>query len=168
LILAVPGAGHTFVRNFGTARILLERAVVLDPNSAWAWQRLGWLENYADRPEPAIEYFEKALRLSPLDPLNFNNYVGMASANEVAENYDKAAALYRRGLEERPHAQWIYRNLVSSLSGAGRMEEAKAAYAVLMRTYPDLTITRVRKAMVFSDAMHDRIAANLRKLGLPE
>lgn len=168
LILAVLGAVRTFVRNFGTARILLERTVVLDPNSAWAWQRLGWLENYADRPERTIEYFEKALRLSPLDPLNFNNYVGMASANEVAENYDQAAALYRRGLEERPHAQWIYRNLVSSLSGAGRMEEAKTAYAVLMRTYPDLTKTRVRKEMVFSDAMLDRMAANLRKLGLPE
>lgn len=168
LILAVLGAIHTFVRNFGTARILLERAVTLDPNAAWAWQRLGWLESYADRPERALEHFERALRLSPLDPINFNIYVGMASANEVAERYDEAAALFRRALEERPNAEWIYRNLASSLSGAGRMEEAREAYAVLMRIYPDLTFGKIRQAMVFSDTMLDRMGANLAKLGMPE
>ena len=147
LILAVLGAVHTFVRNFGTARILLERAVTLDPNSAWAWQRLGWLENYSDRPEHALEQFERAMRLSPLDPMNFNIYVGMASANEVAERYDEAAAYYRRALEERPHAVWIYRNLASSLSGADRMEEAKLAYAALRQSYPDLTGPYLRHQM---------------------
>ena len=49
LILAVLGAVHTFVRNYGTARMLLERALVLDPNCAWAWSRLGWIEDYADQ-----------------------------------------------------------------------------------------------------------------------
>ena len=41
VILAVLGAVHTFVHNHGTARVLLERAVTLDPNAAWAWSRLG-------------------------------------------------------------------------------------------------------------------------------
>ncbi len=117
LILAALGAVHTFVRNQATARILLERALAIDPNAAWAWSRLGWLDNYADRPERAIGKFERALRLSPLDPMNFNNYVGIACAREIAQDYDKAAALYRRGLEERPHAIWIYPNLASALSG---------------------------------------------------
>jgi len=168
LILAVLGAVHTFVRNHGTARVLLERAVAIDPNAAWAWSRLGWLDNYSDRPERALEKFQRALRLSPLDPMNFNNYVGMASAHEVAQENDKAAALYRRALEERPHAMWIYRNLASSLSGAGRMEEAKEAYAQMLRSYPDLTVSRFRQAMVFSTAVLDRMVDNLRKLGLPD
>src|SRR6201746_1230019 len=60
VILAVLGAVHTFVRNLGTARVLLERAVALDPNAAWAWSRLGWIENYSDRPEKAIAHFERA------------------------------------------------------------------------------------------------------------
>ena len=122
----------------------------------------------SDRPERAIEMFERALRISPLDPMNFNNYLGMGSAHEVAQDYDKAAALYRRGLEERPHATWIYRNLASSLSGAGRMEEAKEAYARMMRSYPDLTASRLRQAMVFSPAFLDRMVDNLRKLGFPD
>lgn len=32
LILAVRGTVHTFVRNYGTARVLLERALALNPN----------------------------------------------------------------------------------------------------------------------------------------
>ncbi len=132
VILAVLGAVHTFVRNHGTARVLLERAVTLDPNAAWAWSRLGWIENYADQPQKAIEDFERALRLSPIDPMNFNNYVGLGSAHEIAQEYDEAAAFYRRALEERPNAGWIYRHLASSLSGAGRIAEAKQAYAEML------------------------------------
>jgi adenylate cyclase len=168
IILAVLGAVHTFVRNYGTARVLLERAVTLDPNAAWAWTRLGWLENYADQPQKAIGNFERALRLSPIDPMNFNNYVGMGSAHEVAQEYDKAAAFYRRALEERPNASWIYRNLASSLWGAGRVEEAKQAFAEVMRSYPDLTVSKFKQAMVFSPAALNRMAENLRKLGLPD
>jgi adenylate cyclase len=168
IILAVLGAVHTFVRNHGTARILLERAVTLDPNGAWAWSRLGWVENYADQPKKAIEHFQRALRLSPIDPINFNNYVGIGSAHEISQEYDEAAALYRRALQERPNACWIYRNLAACLSGAGRMEEAQQAYAELMRSYPDLTISKFKQAMVFSPSALERMAENLRKLGLPE
>jgi adenylate cyclase len=168
IILAVLGAVHTFLRNFGTARVLLDRAVTLDPNAAWAWSRLGWLENYADQPQTAIGNFERALRLSPIDPMNFNNYVGIGSAHEVAQEYDKAAAFYRRALEERPNASWIYRNLASVLSGAGRVDEAKQAFAVMMLTYPDLTVSKFKQAMVFSPAVLNRMAENLRKLGLPD
>jgi adenylate cyclase len=168
ITLAVLGAVHTFVRNHGTARVLLERAVALDPNAAWAWSRLGWLEAYADQPQKAIGNFERALRLSPIDPMNFNNYVGIGSAHEVAQEYDQAASFYRRALEERPNASWIYRNLASVLSGAGRVEEAKQAFAMMMRYYPDLTISKFKQAMVFSPAVLDRMGENLGKLGLPE
>jgi adenylate cyclase len=168
IILAVLGAVHTFLRNHGTARVLLERAVTLDPNAAWAWSRLGWVECYADQPNKGIENFERALRLSPIDPINFNNYVGIGSSHEILQEYDEAAALYRRALQERPNARWIYRNLAACLSGAGRMEEARQAYAELMRSYPDLTISKFKQAMVFSPAVLERMAENLRKVGLPD
>jgi adenylate cyclase len=167
-ILAVLGAVHTFVRNHGTARVLLERALSLDPNGAWAWSRLGWLENYADEPRKAIENFERALRLSPVDPMNFNNYAGIGSAYEVAQEYEKAAAFYQRALEEQPNAGWLYRNLTSSLSGAGRIDQASHAFAEMMRYYPDLTLSKFRQAMVFSPTTLDRMAENLKQTGLPD
>lgn len=168
LVLSVLGTVHTIIRNFGTARILLERAVSIDPNAAWTWSRLGWLESYADRPEPAMEYFEKSGRLSPFDPMIFNNYVGMASAMQGARKYDQSVEFFQRALQERPHAFWIYRSLAPVLVRAGRMDEAKAAYAKLMQHFPDLTLGKVRDAMVFSPEFMDDMLDGLKQLGMPE
>ncbi|NNE83182.1 MAG: tetratricopeptide repeat protein [Alphaproteobacteria bacterium] len=168
LILTVLGTVHTFVENQGTARILLERAVALDPNSAWAWSRLGWIENYTENADRAIEHLERALRLSPLDPMNFNNYVALGCAHEVKQDYDQAVVFLKRALEERPHADWIYRNVAASLCGAGRMEEAQVAFSRLMEVYPDLTAAKVKKAMPFTEEFMDRMCEHLKKLGLPD
>ena len=150
LILAVLGAVHTFARNFGTARVLLERAVALDPNAAWALSRLGWLEVYSGRPEAAHAYFERALRLSPLDPMNFNNHVGIASAFQVAGHPARAADEFLRALHERPNALWIHRILAPALLAAGREEEAKASRDALTAAYPDFTIASFKEAMVLT------------------
>ncbi|MBZ0163723.1 MAG: tetratricopeptide repeat protein, partial [Notoacmeibacter sp.] len=168
LILAVLGAVHTFVRNLGTARILLERAVAQDPNSAWAWTRLGWLEVYSDRPETGLKHFEHSLRLSPMDPMNFNNYAGIASAHEVAQEYDLAVKFFRRVLEERPNAGWVYRNLTASLSGAGHIEEARESFQKMMEIYPDMTCAKYAQVMIFSPDAVKRTIVNLKRLGLPD
>jgi adenylate cyclase len=168
LVLAVLGAVHSIARNQGTARILLERAVSVDPNAAWAWSRLGWLENYTDRPAQALEHFDRALRLSPLDPMNFNNYVGIGSAHEIAGRFEDATQLYRRALQERPHAQWILRSLVSALVGAGRVDEARTEFGHLRAAYPTSGIAEFRRAMVFSAAALDAMAARWRVVGVPE
>jgi adenylate cyclase len=168
LVLTVLGTVHTFVRNFGAARVLLQRAVALDSNSAWAWSRLGWLATYADRPKEAKEHFEKAIRLSPLDPMNFNNYTGLGSALQVEGRDNEAADMFLRALDERPNAMWIHRNLAPALLGAGRETEAKASAKTLLTAYPDMTVRRFKEAMVFSPAVLNRIGGQLIQLGVPE
>ena len=168
LILAVLGTVHTIGRNRGTARVLLERAVAIDPNSAWAWSRLGWLETYSENADRAMEHLQRALRLSPLDPMNFNNYVALACAHSVKEEYEEAVELFKRALQERPHADWIYRNLTACLHGAGRMNEARAAFAPLMEVYPDLTAAKIKTAMPFTPQFMERMCAHLIQLGLPD
>jgi adenylate cyclase len=84
------------------------------------------------------------------------------------QQYDQAVVLLQRALEERPNAKWIYRSLANAFAGAGRMEEARKAYAEMMRVYPDMTVARFKQAMVFSPASLERMVDNLRKLGLPE
>jgi len=168
LILAVLGTVHTFARNFGAARVLLERAVAIDANAAWAWSRIGWLDVYADRPEQAKKHFEKALRLSPLDPMNFNNYVGIASAYMVEGEDNMAADTYLRALQERPNAMWLHRNIAPALLGAGRTEEARASFAKMIDAYPEITIKKFKEAMVFSEQVLERVGNQLIELGLPE
>ena len=144
------------------------RRVSRYPNAAWALSRLGWLDVYADRPDEARVHFEKAMRLSPLDPINFNNLVGLASARAVAGDDAGAADLFIRALQERPNAIWIHRNLAGALYGAGRLEEARESIAKLLVSHPGITIRKFREAMVFSPGMLDRMAAQLRALGIPE
>jgi adenylate cyclase len=167
LVLAVLGTVHTLARNFGVARVMLERAIAIDPNAAWALSRTGWLEVYADRPDEARSAFERAIRLSPLDPMNFNNYVGLASARQVACDDKGAATLFQRALQERPNALWIHRNLAPALLGAERLDEARASRDILLATYPRFSIRQYKDAMVFSPTVLERIAAQLATLGVP-
>ena len=169
LVLAILGAVHTFVRNHGTARVLLERALVLDPNCAWAWSRLGWIEAYADQTDKAIENFERAIRLSPIDPMNFNNYAGIASAHEVAQDYEQgrdvlpACPVGAAACDMDLSAIWPRR-----WQAPGETEEAKQAFAEMMRHYPDLTVSKFKQAMVFSAPLWSGWRGNLRRLGLAE
>jgi adenylate cyclase len=144
------------------------RRVSRYPNAAWALSRLGWLGVYADRHDEARVHFGKAMRLSPLDPINFNNLVGLASARAVAGDDADAADLFIRALQERPNAIWIHRNLAGALYGAGRLEEARESIAKLLVSHPGITIRKFREAMVFSPGMFDRMDAQLRALGIPE
>ena len=129
---------------------------------------MGWLDVYADRPDEAKVHFEKAMRLSPLDPINFNNLVGLGAARQVAGDDAGAAAIFIRALEERPNAVWINRNLAAALAGMGRLEEAKAALAKVMTAYPGFSIRRFREAMVFTPRALDRMTEQMRLLGVPE
>jgi adenylate cyclase len=168
-ILAVLGAAQAVVGNLGIAERLLEKALALDPNSAWAWNRSGWLQQYLAHPDVAIEHFERCLRLSPFDPMNFNAFIGIGAAHFVAERYAEAIAWYERGLIEHPAAGWVYRHLASAYALAGRISDAKAALQKLLNEYPGLTSSQVISAMaMYPQQVRDHIAEGLRLAGLSE
>jgi len=168
LTLTVLGTIHTLAANDEGARLLLERAVALDPNSAWAWSRIGWLDAYAGRSDSAEANFRRALRLSPLDPLNFNSYAGIAAARMVGEDYAGAIDNFRRALQERPGAHWLRRALCVCLMGGGREAEARSMADELMHHQPDFTIARYLDAVPLLPHVKERYAGFLRALGLPE
>ncbi len=167
-ILTVLGAAHTIVGNLAIAARLLERALSLDPNSAWAWNRSGWLQSYLGQAEASIEHFERALRLSPFDPMKFNAFIGIGAAHFVAGRVADAALWQERGLIERPGATWVYRDLVAIYALLGRVADARAGLARLLNEYPDLTISKISGAIPFSPAVRDRFDEGLRKAGMPE
>jgi tetratricopeptide (TPR) repeat protein len=168
MVLAILGAAHTVARDLETAAAHLERALALDPNSAWAWQRSGWVNVHRERPEIAIEQFERAHRLSPFDPWGFICDLGIADAHFAAARYEEAVAWTKKGLSQQPDAIWHFRVLVPALVHAGRKEEARRALGVLVKHYPGLTISKVRESLPFGTGMMDRIAIGLREAGLPE
>ena len=166
LLLAVLGSVHSIFRNLGTARILLERAVSIDPNNAFALQRLGWLEVYCDNPEESIECFEAALRLSPYDPMNFNIHVGLGSACEEAGRFEQAIRHYEKALAERPQSFWIYRHLATALFGAGDVTRARLMAEKVQRNYPDLSTDALQNTLAYPPEMMRHVCSSLQTLGL--
>jgi adenylate cyclase len=168
MVLAILGAAHTISCDFDIAAAHLERAVALDPNSAWAWHRSGWLNVHRERPEIAIEEFGHALRLSPFDPMGFICHFGIGAAHFVAGRYDEAIIWTQKGLSQHSEAIWAYRVLVPALVYADRKEEARRAADILMENYQGLTISKVREALVYGSRTMDRIVEGLREAGLPD
>ncbi len=70
--VALSAAGFALayvVHDLAAGVALIDRAVALNPNIAWAWLYSGWARVRLGQPDAAIEHFEHARRLSPLDPL---------------------------------------------------------------------------------------------------
>lgn len=148
---------------------LLERALSLDPNSAWGWMRLGWNNVYRKEIAAGLAAFDRAETLSPRDPFFFNFQFGRAYAMGLAENYDEAIRLVKLGLTAGPGVTWAYRDLASFCANAGRKEEADDAVAALMQSYPGLTIKRVVDSMPpATHARHQMFIDGLRQAGVPE
>ncbi|RDI59856.1 adenylate/guanylate cyclase domain-containing protein [Microvirga subterranea] len=166
--LSVLGAALTITREYGRAGAVLERALALDPNSAWAWNRSGWLHNYQDDPETAIKHFERSLRLSPFDPMAFNCDMGIGSAHFIARRYEESIKWQEKALLSHPSAAWIHRNLAPAYALAGHPGKATESVRELLRDYPGLRISDVTRALVFSKEVLDRVAEGLRLAGLPE
>ena len=165
--LSMLGAAHTLVRDFERAEELLARAVTYDPNCSWGWNRLGWLHGYRDRAPESIACFEKALRLSPLDPMNFNCHFGIGAAHYIQAQYVEAIEWMEKALTANPNARWIYRQLVPAYADAGRLAAAADGLRNLLQDYPGITCTKARAAMLYSEPVMDRICAGLARAGLP-
>lgn len=168
MVLAILGAAHSFARDFDVAETHLERARSLDPNSAWAWLRSGWLDVYRERSASALGHFARFRRLSPLDPIAYMADVGVGTVHFIDGRYDDAVAWTKKGCSQQPDAGWALRQLVTAYVHAGRMNEAQRACLRLRQRYPDLTLARVRDALPFGEGTMARIISGLRDAGLPE
>ncbi|MCB5176848.1 adenylate/guanylate cyclase domain-containing protein [Microvirga lenta] len=166
--LAVLGAALSITREFGSAAAVLARALALDPNSAWAWNRSGWLHDYRGDAETAISHFERALRLSPFDPMAFNCDMGIGAAHFIAGRYEESIAWQEKALMAHPNSAWIHRNLAPAYALAGQRGKAAESVRELLKAYPGMRISDVTSALAFTDEVLGRIAEGLRLAGLPE
>jgi adenylate cyclase len=169
LVLTCAGAAYSGTGQFPLAQTLIERALTLDPNSAWAWNRSGWLNVYIREPDRAIQHFQRAMRLSPIDPFMFNLFHGMGAAHFGKAEYAEAARWVEKCLREKPDAVWANRLLTAAYYHAGNIEEAKRAFAAFLVHFPEMTTSKILELTpVSSQQVHEKFAEAFRALGLPE
>ena len=85
-----------FFRNFPEAQASLQKALALNPNSAYVHEVSCWFNNVMGRAQEAVAECRKAVELDPLSLLN--NYV-LGNTYYLVREYDKALQQASRTLE---------------------------------------------------------------------
>src|SRR5262249_33099471 len=116
----------------GTAYI--DRALVLNPNLATSWNASGWVRMYLGEYGRAIEHFERAMRLSPLDPLTYFASTGMALTHALAGRYDEAISWATKALHEQPNWATALRALLRLIESLPLQHFDHAQHAVHRRS----------------------------------
>jgi tetratricopeptide (TPR) repeat protein len=148
---------------------MIERALALNPNLAWAWLFSGWTNVWLGEPEIALERIHRAMRMSPQDPQFFNMRTASAWAHLLAGRYDEARSWAHSALREQPDYLHALHVLAASSALGGHAAEAGDVMARLRALDPESRISRIRQRYPFRRPEDlARVAEGLRKAGLPE
>jgi adenylate cyclase len=145
---------------------MADRAVVLNPNSFNAWHYRGWVYRIAGLPEEAVPSFERAVRMSPIDPLLHRSLTGMGLAFIELRRFDEAVVAGKKALRQNPSYSLAHRCLASAFAHLGRDAEAREAAARVLELDPAFTISSWIARGGYSNAK--LLIEGLRKAGLPE
>jgi adenylate cyclase len=165
--LALASVTSAFIVGDSESEIeMADRAVALNPNSFLAWTNRGWVYRIAGLPEEAVRSFERAIRMSPVDPLLHRSFAGMGYAFIELRRFDEALVAGKKALRQNPSFWATYSVLASAFAHLGRDAEAREAVARLLEVDPAFTISTrmgwVRRSHV------KLLIEGLRKAGLPE
>jgi adenylate cyclase len=149
---------------------LSARAISLDPNLAVARIWNGYVQLFLGDGDAAIEQFQIGLRLSPLDPRIFMAQNGMAVAHFLAGRYGDGSLWAKIAVQQNPDYVGAHRTLMACHAMAGRVEEARQAWAVARQIDPTQSISTVMNRLRLRWRPQDvqRYKDGYRIAGMPE
>jgi tetratricopeptide (TPR) repeat protein len=116
----------------------------------------------------AIEKINKAMALSPYDPLMYAYNAYASVAYLVDGQYERAIECALRSLRENRTYTAAHRLLAIALMLTGRENEAQASARRLLELEPGLTVTRFRRRYPGSASPHaDLFCDALARAGIP-
>jgi adenylate cyclase len=154
------------VSDLESAIEIADRAVALNANSFDAWYCRGWVYRNAGLPEEALRSFECAMRMSPLDPLQYRVLAGMGLSFIELGRFDEAIIAGKKALRQKLSFAPTYRCLASAFAHLGRDAEAHEAAARVLEFDPGFTVS----TWIARGGMPNLklLTEGLRKAGLPE
>jgi len=152
-----------------TGAAMIDRALTLNPNITAAWLVGGWTKILLGESNKAIGYFERAIRLNPLDPLIARMQTGIAAAQFLAGQYQEAAVSAENGLRQHPNDLPLLRVAAASHALAGQMMDAEKHIGRIRHLDPTLRLSRVAALAPCRRADDvSRYIEGMRRAGLPE
>lgn len=150
-------------------KVLTDRALALNPNSAWAWLYSGWIRVWLGESEAAIDRVSRALRLNPTDPHSWSMYSVLAHAHFFAGRYTDALSWTEMAIREKPDFLLPHYIAAASNALAGRLADARRAIGRVRQLDPSLHASNLQ--FLFPLRRPEdlaRLAEGLRLAGLPE
>ena len=146
----------------------LEAALAISPSSALTYILGSVILAWGGEAERAIEWSERGMRLSPLDPWAFAAFDAQAMGHFHLGRYDKAAQAAYKSVHANPAHSITYVQLAAALAKLGRLEEAKAAAAKVLKLHPTFRYSRQFGGVDCAPALAAAMGEALRTVGLPE
>jgi len=166
--LALGGFTIALVEHDRPAAIeAFETALALSPSCSIACifgsVAMGW----SGEAERALEWGERALRLSPFDRMNYSAHHALTLGHFMNRSYEEAAIAARRAAQGNPGFSIMHMLLAASLAAQGRVAEANAAAARVLALQPNFTIERHCAGFAVPAALALPLIDACRAAGLP-
>ena len=168
MALAVAGfVAYLLGKEHDAALSAIDRALSLNPSCATALY-LGAQSNALwGNGEKALSFANRALRLSPFDPLAFEAHMAFHAVAMSRERYEEAAAHTAKVIEIRPNFSTGYFQRAFALALSGRAAEAAFDAARGLELEPAFHL-RMYNQWGISPTLAERFIEGGRMLGLPE
>jgi len=127
---------------YDEAQRAIERALSLCPNLLAVQVCAGNVKAILGDGDSAIGHFERAMRISPLDPGTSGFIACTGAAHLVVGRYDKALLAVQRAIQDSPRYVFSHLVMVSALGHLGRTDEAKLAAQHMLELSPEFTVSR--------------------------
>jgi adenylate cyclase len=157
---------YVFQKKYEKAIAEAQRAIELNPNGALMANNLGWILRCAGRPEEAIPWMKKSIRLNPISLSQAWVFDALGRAYFLAGNYEEAVAEYKKAVELNPDYRDAHIGLAATYSVLGREREARTEVEEILRIEPNFSLKKYAKFMYFQVGLESEIEG-LRKAGLP-
>ncbi len=170
LIRFMYGRALLATKAYGDALAELETAVELNPCLAVSYCGLGDSLAYEGRITEAIPYFQKAIELSPYDPLRWAFCAYRALAHIFAQEFELASDWAQKATRVPNAHYWAFAHRVSALGYLDRPKELHAATNELLQRKPDFSCSFALKRLFYvkSPDQLELYIEGLRRAGIPE
>ena len=145
-----------------------EAALSVSPSSALTYILGSVILGWTGEAERAIEWGERGLRLSPLDPRAFAAFHSLTLGNFQQGRYEEAVRAAYKAVQSNPAHSISYMLLAAPLAKLGRLEAARAAAAQVLELQPSFRYSRQFAGVDCAPALAASLSEALSLTGLPE
>lgn len=149
------------------ARQAFEAALALSPSCALSYNLGSVVMVLAGDADRGIEWGERALRLSPFDPMNYAPWLSITLGHFQRGEYEAAAEAAHKVFQANPYWSSAHYLLAATHAKLGRLDAAKSAAERVLELEPGFTISGMCAAFDIHKSLAVPLGEALSVAGLP-